>query len=112
MKTDPENDVLIDRYLRGELPIQERTEFEALLEAQPELAAEVEERYDLMVGIRAAERERLRQHLEELDKPSTAKVIDGNEPEASTPQHVRALWLTVLAGLLILLLIWYFVFYS
>ena len=112
MKTDPETDVLIDRYLRGELPIQERTEFEALLATQPKLAAEVEERYDLMVGIIAAERERLRQHLEELDKPSSAKVIDENEPETNTPKHVRRLWLTVLAGLLILLLIWYFVFYS
>lgn len=56
-------DVLIDQYLRQEMPLEEMQKFEQLMKEDEELANEVSLRYDIMMGIRAAEQQTILQHL-------------------------------------------------
>ena len=64
---------LIDKYLRNEMTPEEALAFEKTLAHNPELRKEVEIRYDIMVGIRAAEQKHI---LEELDKIDNQKVLN------------------------------------
>jgi anti-sigma factor RsiW len=84
MQPDSITDVLIDRYLRGELPVDEREAFAQRIEQDPALADEVAIRYDIVVGIRAAERDHIRKHLRQVyDKQA------GSEQNANGLQSLR-----------------------
>ncbi len=60
------DDQIIDKYLRNELKGDELAQFEEQLKNDPNLANEVSLRYDIMIGIRAAEQKSILAHLSKI----------------------------------------------
>lgn len=83
MRPTLEQDVLIDRFLRQEMTPPERATFEQLIESDPVIREEIILRKDIIIGIKAAEREILKQKLD--------RAIDGKTP-LRPHQHAEAIW--------------------
>lgn len=66
MRPDSATDTQLDRFLRQEMAADEHRAFEDLLAREPELQDELLLRRDIIVGIRAAERQMLKDRLDRV----------------------------------------------
>lgn len=100
----------IDQYLRHELSKDEIAAFEKLIQENEELRNEVKIRFDIMMGIRAAEQKHILEQLEKVDQEQ--KVLDKNKltqpaPVSNAPQGYILILLALVA---LLLLAYFFIF--
>lgn len=103
-----EIDPKIDQYLRHELSKDETVAFEQLIQENEELRNEVKIRFDIMMGIRAAEQKLILEQLEKVDQEQ--KGLDKNNLTQAIHTSNASLWyiLIIVAMVAILLLAYFF----
>ncbi len=72
-----DKDLLIDKYLMGELTLSEKKAFEKQMEEDDELFSEVLFRRDLIVAVHISARHKLEELLEKKEKEKKSRPISG-----------------------------------
>ena len=97
--------ILIERYLAGELTEAERHEVERRRAEDPAFHQEIIEYEEAVLALRQKQREELRQRFARRDE-----ILDKKKPEPARPDKNRFLWIWVAATLVIALVVWRFLF--
>lgn len=97
--------ILIERYLAGELTEAERHDVERRRAEDPAFHQEIIEYEEAVLALRQKHREELRQRFASRDK-----ILDKKKPEPARPDKNRFLWIWVAAALMIALVAWRFLF--
>ena len=97
--------ILIERYLAGELTEAERHDVERRRAVDPAFHQEIINFEEAILALRQKQREELRQRFARRDD-----ILDKKKPEPARPDKNRFLWIWVAAALIAALVIWRFLF--
>ncbi|MBP7240152.1 MAG: tetratricopeptide repeat protein [Saprospiraceae bacterium] len=97
--------ILIERYLAGELTEAERHDVERRRAEDPSFHQEIIDYEEAVLALRQKQREELRQRFARRDE-----ILDKKKPEPARPDKNRFLWIWVAASLIATLVIWRFLF--
>jgi len=94
------DDILIDRFLRGELTEDEHTSFQRMLNEEEGFGQRVKEMQELQAGVRESVLQEKRAFLDDLDteivtkiqKPNEGAMSDGGRSNSSDGLKLRRLW--------------------
>lgn len=95
--------ILIERYLAGELTEAERHDVERRRAEDPSFHQEIIDYEEAVLALRQKQREELRQRFARRDE-----ILDKKKPEPARPDKNRFIWLWVAAVLVTALVIWRF----
>ena len=99
--------ILIERYLAGELTEAERHEVERRRAEDPSFHQEIIDYEEAVMALRQKQREELRQRFARRDE-----ILDKKKQEPARPDIRRIIWIWVVAALVTALLVWKFFFSS